>query len=116
MGIIRVTDIKLFAYHGCLPEEEKIGGNYSIDVVLHTDFSEAAANDTLDDTIDYCHVYNIVEEEMAVRSKLIEHVAQRILTRCKAEFSMLDKAEVTVIKINPPINGNVTNVSVTVEG
>lgn len=116
MGIIRVSEIKLFANHGCLPEEEKIGGNYIVDVVLHTDFSTAAANDVLDDTIDYCRVYEIVEGQMAIRSKLIEHVAQRILDGCKAEFSTLTKAEITVTKINPPINGNVANVSVTVEG
>jgi dihydroneopterin aldolase len=116
MSIIRVNDIKLYAYHGCLPEEAIIGGNYIVDVVLHTDFSEAAVTDDLTKTIDYCHVNDIVEKEMAVRSKLIEHVAQRILNQLNASFSQLSKAEVTVTKVKPPINGNVGNVAVTVEG
>ena len=116
MGIIRVNDIRLYAYHGCLPEEGKIGGNYVVDVVLHTDFSEAAQTDDLTKTIDYCEVNDIVEKEMAVRSKLIEHVAQRILNQLKARFADLEKAAVTVTKIKPPINGNVGDVQVTVEG
>jgi dihydroneopterin aldolase len=61
-------------------------------------------------------VNDIVEKEMAVRSKLIEHVAQRILTQLKANFTELSKAEVTVTKIKPPINGNVGNVAVSIEG
>ena len=116
MSIIRVNDIKLYAYHGCMPEEGVIGGNYIVDVVLHIDFSEAAVTDDLTKTIDYCHVNDLVEKEMAIRSKLIEHVAQRILSQLKTNFSELSKAEVTVTKVKPPINGNVGNVAVTVVG
>ena len=29
---IEVNGIKLYAFHGCLPEEGKIGGNYIVDV------------------------------------------------------------------------------------
>ncbi len=116
MGIIRVNDIKLFAYHGCLDEEGIIGGNYIVDVVLHTNFDEAALTDDLTKTIDYCAVNAIVEKQMAIRSKLIEHVAQRILTQLKASFSTLSHTEVKLTKIKPPINGNVGHVSVTVEG
>ena len=115
MGIIRLNQIKLTANHGCLREEELIGGDYEVDVEMHTDFQEAAENDDLSKTIDYVIVNKIVEEEMATRSKLIEQVAWRIGKRMKNQLPTLEKAVVTVKKLNPPINGNVRDVSVTIE-
>lgn len=111
---IEVNGIKCFAFHGCLPEEKKIGGHYIVDVKLTTDFSLAAQNDTLDDTVDYVHVNVVVKEEMAIRSKLIEHVGQRIYQRLKSEISAIDSLQVKVTKISPPINGDVDNVAIVI--
>ena len=113
--IIHVNGIKLYAFHGCLPEEEKIGGHYRVDVMLNTDFSLAAQQDRLDQTIDYVIVNRIVSEEMAIRSKLIEHVGQRIVTRLKTEIPSIEKIKLTVTKISPPINGDVDNVAITID-
>ena len=62
-NIIEVNGIKLYAFHGCLDEEGMIGGNYVVDVMLNTDFSEAAQHDTLHQTVDYVDVNKIVSEE-----------------------------------------------------
>lgn len=113
MGIIRVEGIRLYAFHGCLPEEAKIGSEYIVDVVIETDFSEAAKNDDLSKTIDYLTVFGIVKEQMAIRSKLIEHVAKRISDKLKSTLPAIQKLEVTVTKINPPVNGAVGSTSVT---
>ncbi len=115
MGIIRLNQIKIYGNHGCLREEEMIGGNYEVDIEMHTDFDEAAENDDLSKTIDYVSVNKIVEEEMAIRAKLIEQVVWRIGKRMKREFPTLEKAMITLKKLNPPINGNVRDVSVTIE-
>ena len=66
---IEVNGIKLYAFHGCLPEETKIGGHYLVDVSLETNFLKAALEDTLIDTIDYVVINRIVKEEMAIPSK-----------------------------------------------
>lgn len=113
--IIEVNGIKIYAFHGCLPEEGKIGGHYTVDVMLNTDFTEAALNDDLDKTIDYVDVNRIVCEEMAIRSKLIEHVGQRIINRLKSEITSIDKIKLKVTKICPPINGDVENVAIIIE-
>ena len=113
---IEVVGIKIYAFHGCLPEEEKIGGNYLVDVMLNTDFSEAAKNDTLDKTIDYVLVNKIVREEMAIRSKLIEHVGQRIVNRLRSEINTITFLRIRVTKICPPINGDVDHVAIVIEG
>lgn len=112
MQKILVEGIKIFAYHGCLAEEGKIGCNYIVDVTLETDFSEAAKTDNLNKTIDYVTVYEIVKQQMAIRSKLIEQVGQRIVDELKKQFATLKKVEIKVTKLNPPMNGNVERVSI----
>jgi dihydroneopterin aldolase len=112
MHKITVEGIKIYAYHGCLEEEAKIGTNYIVDVIIETDFTEAAKTDDLNKTIDYVTVYSIVKMQMAIRSKLIEQVGQRIVNELKKELKGLNKLEVKVTKLNPPMNGNVEQVSI----
>lgn len=116
MHKIHLEAIQLFAYHGCLPEEALIGSNYTIDVMMETDFTAAALADDLSQTIDYCVVFNIVKEEMAIRANLLENVAIRMVNRLKRELKDLNKVAITVTKLNPPMNGNVKGVSIIVEG
>lgn len=110
MGIIRVNNIKVFTNHGCLEEEAKIGSEYRVDIEIKADLKESAKTDELKDTVDYVHLNRIAKEEMAIRSKLLEQVAQRILDRIFDEIPMVKKATVSVAKINPPIGGNVGEV------
>ncbi|MES2629226.1 MAG: dihydroneopterin aldolase [Bacteroidota bacterium] len=113
---INVNGIKCYGFHGCLEEEGRIGGNYVVDVQMITDFTEAARKDDLNLTIDYCDVAKIVQDEMAIRSKLIEHVGQRILDRMKNELKNLFEVTLIVRKISPPIQGDVANVEVIFKG
>lgn len=115
MHKIHLDSIQLYAYHGCLDEEALIGSNYTVDVMMETDFTAAALNDDLSQTIDYCTVFNIVKEEMGIRANLLENVAIRIIDRLKKELQNLHKVGITVTKLNPPMNGNVKGVSIIVE-
>ncbi|PCI32614.1 MAG: dihydroneopterin aldolase [Flavobacteriaceae bacterium] len=112
MGRITVSNIKVYAYHGCLVEEGKIGSDYRVDVSIKADLRKSAGSDSLEDTVDYVHLNRIVKEEMAIRSKLLEEVVERILQRIMQEISLVDKAKVAVSKLNPPIGGNVEMVTV----
>lgn len=113
---IEVTGIRLYAFHGCLEEEARIGGNYIVDISLETDFTEASQKDELALTIDYVLVNKIVTEEMAIRSKLIEHVGQRIWTKILNEIAGICYLKIKIRKLFPPINGNVDEVSICIEG
>ena len=112
LGLIKLKNIKIYAYHGCLVEEKKIGSDYRIDLTVKADLTDSAASDKLSDTVDYVHLNKIVKEEMAIRSKLLEHAAERILVRILDEISMVEKVTVDVSKINPPIGGNVEMVTI----
>ncbi|MGP8214804.1 MAG: dihydroneopterin aldolase [Bacteroidia bacterium] len=115
MHTINIRGIHLRAHHGCLAEEAKIGGDYVVNVQLKGDFSAAAKSDNLEDAVDYVMVFDIVKHEMKTRSKLIEHVAERIATHLKNTFTGVQHLSVEVIKKKPPMNGNVDEVSVVIE-
>jgi len=113
---VEVNGINIYAFHGCLPEEAKIGSNYIVDVSVTTDFTNATVSDELKDTVDYVAISSIVVEEMKVRSKLIEHVGQRIVGRIKHELENISRLRVKVTKISPPVGGGVDNVAIIIEG
>lgn len=115
MGKVYVENIQVYAYHGCLPEETLIGSAYRVDVWVEGDLSVSAVSDQLEDTIDYVTLCACVREEMATPSKLLEHVAQRILNRIFAASAQVSLANVKVAKINPPIGGYVESVAVELE-
>ncbi len=112
MGIIKVENIRLNAFHGCLKEETKIGGEYRVDLTVKADLQISSKSDRLSETVDYVLLNRIVKEEMAKPTKLIETVAKRILTRVFLESSLVKKATVSVSKLNPPIGGDVEAVTV----
>ena len=114
MGIIKVNKIRVHAFHGCMPEETAIGTKFEVNVNIETNFSEAAKNDDLNKTVDYVTVREISEREMAIPSKLIEHVAYRIKQALLNEIPLIDSCTVEVVKFNAPMGGDVESVSVVV--
>lgn len=111
MGIISVNEIKVFAYHGCMPEERKIGSDYIVNVEVEADFYKSAQTDQLNDTVDYVSINQIVKQQMAISSNLLEHVVQRVIDVILEKHPIISRVEVEVFKINPPINGDVKSVS-----
>ena len=112
MGTIKVKNIRVYAYHGCLLEEGKIGSHYQVDISVKANLKKSAKTDQLSDTVDYVHLNQIVKEEMAIRTKLLETVADKILDRILLEIPLVDHVKVEVSKLNPPIGGNVELVSI----
>jgi len=115
MGIIKVENIRVFANHGCLDEETKIGSDYRVDLEVKADLKKSSKSDNLKDTVDYVFLNQIVKEEMAIPSKLLETVVRRIMERVFKESKMVSKTYVSVSKINPPIGGDVEMVTIKME-
>ena len=112
MGIIKVENIRVFAYHGCLKEETKIGSDYRVDLEVKADLQTSAVTDKLSDTVDYVLLNKIIKEEMDKPSHLLETVAKRVLIRIFNEDKLVKKATVWVSKLNPPIGGDVEKVTI----
>lgn len=109
---IILENIRVYAYHGCLPEETKIGSDYRVDMEVEADLEKSSKTDDLDDTVDYVMLNRIVKQEMAIPSKLLEEVVRRINERVISEQSLVTLVTTKVSKLNPPIIGDVQAVCV----
>lgn len=112
MGIIKVENIRVFAFHGCLKEEAKIGSDYRVDLEVKANLQTSAKTDLLNDTVDYVFLNKVIREEMNKPSHLLEAVAKRILNRIFNEDELVTKAGVMISKLNPPIGGDVEMVTI----
>ncbi len=104
-GKVVLEGLEFHAYHGIYPHERSSGNKFEVDVSVDTCFDEAAFRDELSGTINYETVYEIVREEMAKPSKLLESVAYIIAVRILGTFESAICAEVALSKFNPPIGG-----------
>ena len=104
--------MRFYAYHGVMEQERRVGGEYSVSLTVEADFEDAARTDDVADTINYAALYALVEREMGVPSRLLEHVAARIGGRTMEEFDRVTAVTVKVTKLNPPIGADCKGASV----
>jgi dihydroneopterin aldolase len=112
MGQLVLENMEFYSYHGHYSEEQTIGGRFTVDLVIETDLTTAAETDMLDDAIDYSKVYEVVKTEMAKPSRLLEHLAMRIINAVYDVSERITNVKVTVSKLNPAIGGNMRKFSV----
>lgn len=103
---IYLRNVRFHAFHGVLPQEGIVGNDYLVNLVLDYDFSSAIKTDDLQGTLNYAEVYQKVREEMAVPSKLLEHVAGRIAHRLFSDFPEIQKLQLSITKVNPPMGAD----------
>ena len=115
-GTIEIEGMQFFAFHGVLPEERAEGNLFLVDFKCRRNISKAMDSDDLADTLDYGSIHHLVAEEMAVPSKLLEHVAGRIARRIEKEYPNLPYFKVTVSKQSPPVEGKAEWSRVSIEG
>ena len=110
MDKIYLKNIKIYAYHGCMEEEKKIGSDYLVNLIVHADLSLSCESDELKDTVDYVALLDIVKNQMKMRANLLENVADRVVNKIISKFPSVKRAVVKIAKLNPPINGDVDEV------
>ncbi len=115
MGLITIEGIRVFAYHGHLPEEEILGGHFIVSVWVTVDTEEVEKTDDLKHTVDYVRIIDIVKKQMAIRSKMIECPARRIVSSILS-LRKVQKAKVEVEKVHPPVDAIFDKISATAEG
>ncbi len=112
---VKVENLKIYAFHGCMEEEKIIGGDYVINICAVCGVGKKAFEDEIGGTVDYVDLARIAKREMSVRSRLLEAVVKRIIDCCFNEISVLDQISVTVSKLSPPIDADVESVSVSMD-
>lgn len=103
---IYLRNVRFHAFHGVLPQEGIVGNDYLVNLVLDYDFSSAMQTDDLQGTLNYAEVYQKIREEMAVPSKLLEHVAGRIAHRLFSDSPEIQRLQLSITKVNPPMGAD----------
>ncbi|MCM1331429.1 MAG: dihydroneopterin aldolase [Bacteroides sp.] len=111
--IIEINRLRLRAYHGVLPQENKVGNIYMVSVGI--EFPYKYLSDDLDDTINYAEVIDLINYEMSIPSKLIEQVASRIHKALITRWEKINGGYVKIEKLHPPINDEIGSASVTLK-
>lgn len=113
---ISVNRIKVYAYHGCQPQERVVGTDFYVTVSAIVEVEASAwRDDRLEGTADYSRFVSITRREMAVPSNLLEHVAARIASSVLNECPSVQKVSVSIEKVNPPLGVLCQGVSVKIE-
>lgn len=109
---IFLNDVRIYAYHGVMPQERIVGGWYRVSVAVDCDFSRALETDDVADTLDYSKMLEVVKDEMNTPSNLVEHVAGRIGKSLLRSFPDVTSAEIKIIKENPPMGSDTAGAGV----
>ena len=113
---ISVNRIKVYAYHGCHPQERIVGANFYVTISALTEVEASAwRDDQLEGTADYSRFVSITRREMAISSNLLEHVAARIAAAVLKECPPVLKVSITIEKENPPFGVSCQGVSIKIE-
>lgn len=111
-GYIFLSDVRFHAYHGVMPQERTVGADFAVSAKIGYDFSLAAETDDVADTLSYADVYELIKTEMAKPSRLLEHVAGRMVKAIGERFAGVKSIDVTVVKLNPPLGADCSGAGV----
>ena len=71
MGQIQIEGMEFYAHHGHFAEERIVGNKFLLDLFIDTDCEKAAETDKLEDALNYQEVYEIVKQQMEIKSVLL---------------------------------------------
>ena len=103
---IWLRDVRFRAFHGVLPQERRVGGDFSVTLRVGYDVGTAMQSDEVTDTLNYARLYQVVAREMAVPSRLLEHVAGRITEAVANDFRGVRSIDLWLTKLNPPMGAD----------
>ena len=112
---VLLKGIRIFAHHGVLQQERIVGAFFILNLAVDTDFMRAAETDDLTGTISYADLFQVIEEEMAVPSQLLEHVAARICRTILHRFPSANTVRLEILKENPPMGADCYGAGVVLE-
>lgn len=112
---ITLHEMRFYAYHGVFAQEQRVGNHFIVELTFWADIAESLHRDELEETISYADVYEVIKAEMAIPSRLLEHVIGRISERLFATFPRMQRIALTLSKCNPPFPGEVHSAAVTLE-
>ena len=101
-----LRDVRFHAYHGVMPQERRVGADFTVTLRVGYDCMPAMVSDDVADALNYADLLEVVGREMAVPSQLLEHVAGRIVRAVEARFPQVTSIDLWLTKDNPPMGAD----------
>lgn len=112
MDRLQIHDLRCYGYTGYLPEENRLGQWFAVDLTLGLDLTIASQSDELSDTLDYSQVIAQTRHLIETTTfKTIERLAGAIATQILS-LPPIQQVTVRLTKLHPPIPGFSGQVSV----
>ena len=105
-GYIFLRGLRFHAFHGVMPQERQVGGDFILDIRVGYPLERAMTSDEVQDTLNYASLYELVAQEMGQPSKLLDHVAGRIVRAIEKNFLLVSSIDLTLTKQNPPMGAD----------
>ena len=105
-GYIILRNVRFHAFHGVLPQERQVGGDFLVNLRVGYPVEKAMESDEVGDTLNYATLFDLVKREMDVPSQLLEHVAGRIVKGITKAFPAVTSVDLELVKQNPPIGAD----------
>ena len=103
---ILLKNLRFKAFHGVMPQERTVGGDFVVSLRIGYPWQQAMTTDDVADTLNYAEVYDLVRQEMAVPSHLLEHVAGRIANSLFLRFPAITSIDLWLSKLTPPMGAD----------
>ena len=103
---ICLHEVRFYAFHGVMPQERRVGGEFLVSVKVGYPLEKAMSSDDVADTLNYAALYELVKKEMMQPSSLLEHVMGRIVEAIEKAFPKVTSVEVKIKKVNPPMGSD----------
>lgn len=101
---IELDQIVIYAYHGSISEERKLGQRFEIRVVVYLDLTEAARDDSLNSTVNYHELFQaVLSVSTGTRFQLIEALGGHISDTIFERFEQARGVRIRICKLHPPI-------------
>ena len=95
---IILREVRFHAFHGVMPQERKVGADFTVSLKVGIDLSVPMVSDSVAD--------EVVKKAMAQPSQLLEHAAGRIGRDVIAAFPQVKTVDVMLTKLNPPMGAD----------
>jgi 7,8-dihydroneopterin aldolase/epimerase/oxygenase len=99
---VTVENLKLFAYHGLYPEEQKLGNWFLLDIDLAYKLGEKQ-NVEIEETVNYVQVIELTKQRMCSKENLLENVLTNLKTDLLTHFAFLQAIKLKITKYQAPI-------------
>ena len=102
---IVIKDLEIFAYHGVFEEEKKNGQPFVITAELFLDLREAGMTDSLEKTVNYAEVCELIRNVMLEEKyNLIEAAAENIANTILIKYEIIKSVHIIISKPEAPID------------